>query len=241
MDAAALVDLRLDDGGPVYAETLPLDTLADRIIAEPWNAGTAVLFLALAAWGWLRLGRSGRHDGFLVWALPLLAVGGVGGTVYHATRAHHAWLLLDAMPIVGLVLGASVVLWRRLLGGRWWMAFGTAILALLGVRWAVTAGGGAMPNHLAAMLGYAILATLILVPLIWYLQRNRWRGASLIAGAVAAFIIAIACRTGDAFAGTWCGAGLHAAWHLAGLAACHLLIAFFAADARRDGPRPLAV
>lgn len=233
MDGSALVDLRLDDGGPVYAETLPLETLTTRTIAEPWNAATAALFLAIAVWWWFRLGRAGRQDGFLVWALPLLAIGGVGGTVYHATRAHHAWLLLDAMPIVGLVLGASVVLWRRLLGGRWWMAFGAAILFLLGVRWAVSASGGTFPNHLAALVGYVILALLIVVPLGWYLRRRHWQGAGLVAGSVTAFILAIACRTGDAFAGTCGGAGLHAAWHVLGLLACHLLIAFFAADGRR--------
>lgn len=233
MEGSALVDLRLDDGGPVYAETLPLDTLTSRTIAEPWNAATAALFLAIAVWWWFRLGRTGRQDGFLVWALPLLAIGGLGGTIYHATRAHHAWLLLDAMPIVGLVLGASVVLWRRLLGGRWWMAFGAAILFLLSVRWVVSASDGALPNHLAAMVGYVILALLIIVPLGWYLRRRHWQGAGMVAGAIAAFILAIACRTGDAFAGTCGGAGLHTAWHVLGLVACHLLIAFFADDARR--------
>ncbi len=240
MEADTLVDLRLDDGGPVYAETLPLDTLDSRGIAEPWNAATAALFLVIAVWWWLRLRHAGRRDGFLVWALPLLAIGGIGGTIYHATRAHHAWLLLDAMPIVGLVLGASVVLWRRLLGPRWWMAFSLAILSLLAVRWTVSAGSGVIPNHLAAMLGYAILAMLIIVPLVWYLRRNRWLGAGLVGGSVAAFILAIACRTGDAFAGTCAGAGLHAAWHLFGLVACHLLIAFFAQYARLEGP-PKAV
>ena len=52
---------RLADGGPVYAET-PADlTSYPGPAAEPWNAGTALLFVAVAAaWAWRLRGASAR-------------------------------------------------------------------------------------------------------------------------------------------------------------------------------------
>lgn len=228
MDHAFDPSLRLPDGGPVYAETLPLGTLHERLIAEPLNAITAALFVVLAAWWWWRLSRDGRRDAFMAWALPVLALGGLGGAIYHATRAHRIWLLLDVVPIVALILGASVLLWRRILGRWWWAAFLVALLPILAVRQVILGSAGAIPGNVAALLGYGVFASLVLVPMLLQLRANAWRGRGLVVAVVASFAGGIACRTGDPYAAVWIPCGSHVFWHLLGLAACHFLIAWLA-------------
>src|SRR5688500_16819572 len=75
------------DRGPRYTET-PRDPYAPDAppVAEPWNAVTAALFVALAV-GWLvRLRGRYRNFPFLVCCVPILLVGGIGGTLYHGLR-----------------------------------------------------------------------------------------------------------------------------------------------------------
>src|SRR3954471_21330001 len=77
------------DHGPLYTET-PAELKAGApypgTIAEPWNAATAFLFVLIVVYWVARLrGRLKRHS-FLAVALPLLFVGGVGGTLYHGLR-----------------------------------------------------------------------------------------------------------------------------------------------------------
>jgi hemolysin III len=225
-------DLRLRDGGPAYAEDpLPLPTFDQHWVIEPWNTATAALYIVLALWWWWRLRRQGVHDPFLRLALPVLAVGGIGGTLYHATRALHIFLVLDVVPIIVLIFAASIVLWRLLFGARWWFAFAAAVLVLIALR-AVAAADPALPANLAIMAGYVTCAALLLVPLAIRLARTAWRGAGQVAIALAAFVVAIVCRTLDPYAGTFLGCGLHTVWHLGGLVAAHALIAYFAAAAR---------
>ena len=81
------------DGGPIYTET-PAEIRAQKPypgpVAEPWNAATAFLFVAVAVFWILRLrGRLSRYP-FLAVSLPLLLVGGVGGTLYHGLRSWRA-------------------------------------------------------------------------------------------------------------------------------------------------------
>jgi hemolysin III len=220
-------DLRLRDGGPAYAEDLPLSTFDTRSIIEPWNTATAALYIVLALWWWRRLRGRPEFSPFLRLALPILAVGGIGGTLYHATRALHLWLVLDVVPIIVLILCASIVLWRRLLGWWWWVAFAGAIALLVLLR-GISASITALPANLTIMAGYVTCAAMLLIPLLARLGRTHWRGAGWVALALLCFAVAITCRTLDPYAGTWMGCGLHTVWHVGGLVAAHALICYFA-------------
>src|SRR5262245_5782442 len=89
---------RMPDGGPRYAETPPDPYAPDAPFpAEPWNALTASVFIVIAlAWAWRLRGRY-RDYPFLCWCLPILLAGGIGGTLYHATRTSVVLFLLDVV------------------------------------------------------------------------------------------------------------------------------------------------
>jgi hypothetical protein len=115
LDAAAdPLTSQMPDGGPLYTETDP-----SRLLVEPLNAVTALAFLVLVvAWAVRLRGRYSRYP-FLACCLPILAVGGIGGTVYHAFRASRLFLVMDFVPIYLLGLAATVYLWARI-RPRWW-------------------------------------------------------------------------------------------------------------------------
>src|SRR3954452_14006467 len=161
------------DHGPLYTET-PAELKAGRpfsgTIAEPWNAATAFLFVLIVVYWVARLrGRLKRHP-FLAVALPLLFVGGVGGTLYHGLRNWVGFFLMDVLPIYLLGLIVSVYWWVRL-GPR-----GRHLLSMLIVFGLFQLlGMWQLPPHWAIQLSYAMLAMLILVPLALVMIRTRAR------------------------------------------------------------------
>ena len=105
------------DGGPVYTETR-----FDRLVAEPFNAASAVLFLIVALHWWRRVWPERARQRLIVWAAPILAIGGLGGTLYHAFRVWRGFLLMDFLPIVILTLMSGAYFARRYLGSWWRVA-----------------------------------------------------------------------------------------------------------------------
>src|SRR5262245_63040171 len=106
-DWALLNNGRMRDYGPRYIETPPDPNSPDApIIAEPWNTVTAAFFIVIALyWLWRLQGRY-REFPFLCSCLPILYAGGIGGTLFHATRVSRFYFLLDVIPITLLgILG----------------------------------------------------------------------------------------------------------------------------------------
>src|SRR2546429_7957798 len=102
------------DPGPLYTEP-PVELKTGQPfpggIAEPWNAATALLFVLIVVyWGGRLRGRLKEYP-FLAVTLPLLFVGGVGGTLYHGLRCWVGFFLMDVLPIFLLGL---------ILSGYWW-------------------------------------------------------------------------------------------------------------------------
>jgi hypothetical protein len=224
---------RLPDRGPRYAET-PADPSAPDApwIAEPFNAVTASLFVAIVVYWVIRLrGRYSRFP-FLISCLPILLVGGVGGTLYHAFRTRQTYFFLDVVPISFLGLAGALYLTFRL--GRWhgWVRVGAYAVGAIGAYLAVNGlifrvlRFERFPN-LPVNLSYASLAVVVLIPLFGVLIYTRFRWANLVWAGLACFAIAFFCRLVD---GTAFGAlpmGTHWLWHLFGAACTQFLIAYF--------------
>ncbi len=201
-----------NDGGPVYVETN-----LERLVAEPWNAASAVAFLGLVAFWALRLrGRYRRHP-FLTACLPVLAAGGVGGALYHAFRCSYAFFLLDIVPIAVLALAVSLFFWARLLPRRGFLlvlvpasVFGGAVLRYEPYQWATN-------------LFYPVLAAAVLVPAVLLLAATRGRDGAWVVLALASFGVALLLRQADSAWGVAAlPMGTHWLWHLfgAGSTAC---------------------
>jgi hemolysin III len=174
--AQAAARFRGSDGGPVYVET----DFA-RFIVEPWNAASALLFVAIAAWWALRLRGCLRRHTLLAVCLPILLVGGIGGTVYHAFRASPAWLVMDWLPIVILCFTVAVYLWQRLLR-RWCWVLLIVPLVFAGLR----VSFAFIPVRAAINLSYGAMAAFVLVPALLVLRKAAFRHAGWVAAAAPA-------------------------------------------------------
>ena len=208
-----------NDQGPIY-----LETVMGRFPVEPWSTVSNLLFLAIVVfWAW-RVSSDLRRHRFIAAAIPVLTIGWVGGTVYHATRSHDVWLFMDFVPIALLVIAVAVLFWRRQ-GVSWWLvpvlAFGPFVLVRIGFSILD------MPGASGPMLGYSVLALSILLPVMRYLVRQKWANWPLVAGALGAFILAISFRTldGRVLVETL-PIGTHWLWHGFGAAAVQCLVLY---------------
>src|SRR5580704_15374704 len=111
--------------------------------------------------------------------------GGVGGTLYHATRVSVVYFLLDVVPIIFLGLAGAVFMAIRYWGRRgWWFvpavaAFYVAVHGPLFV--ALTPKDGTLRVNLS----YASLAVVVLTAVGLVLWRTRFRhGGWVVAGVI---------------------------------------------------------
>lgn len=197
------------DGGPIYRETN-----LDRWIAEPWNAGSCLLFILLTIFWIVRLRGQYRRHAFLAALLPVVGLSAVGGTVYHAFRAHWVWLLMDWVPIVVLGLAVSVYFWSRVIR-RWWRALLVvpAVFALQRLNFLV------FGRWMAINVSYSLLALVILIPAALVVFRTRRRRAGWLLAAVGCFVLAIVARAADQRSGDLLPMGTHWLWHVFGACA----------------------
>jgi hemolysin III len=205
----------MPDGGPRYAETD-----LSRTIVEPWNALSAALFLIVVAlWARRLQGCSAQHR-FLVGAVPVLAIGGIGGTVYHAFRMSAVFLVMDWLPIMLLCVAGGMYFWY-LVFGRWW-APAVAMCTVFGLEflnfrfWE--------DENFAINISYSLLALTVLLPMLLWLMGNRWFAARWVVLSLLAFAAALTFRVADGWG--WLPMGTHFLWHVGGAFACHWVFQF---------------
>jgi hypothetical protein len=217
---------RLADGGPRYTET-PVD-LSQRSIAEPWNAATAALFILIAlVWTWRLSGRY-RQYAFLTCGLPILLAGGIGGTLYHATRASRFYFLLDVIPISLLALGGAAYLALRLWGRRNWWYLPAVLLFYLAVHLVLFRTLPPSWNiQWRVNISYAMLAVIILTPITLMLWRTAFRHSGWIVAGLLSFTLGWFFRLVDWEMGEYLPMGSHWLWHTFGAIATWCVIEYF--------------
>ncbi len=205
---------RLPDGGPKYFETN-----LDHVIAEPWNAASAFLFLIIVAWWYMKLKGRFRRYKLLSIAVPILAIGGIGGTLYHAFRVSQVFLLMDWLPILILTLMGSYH-FVYLVSRRWWvgLVFLSGGLALQFSLYAL------IPPSLSTNIGYTIMALLILLPVMLVIFKSDGKYSIWVVMALVSFCLALFFRIYDAEG--WLPMGTHFLWHTFGAIACHAIFMY---------------
>jgi hemolysin III len=209
------------DGGPIYTETD-----MNRFVVEPFNAGSALLFVLIVAyWAWRLRGRFHKHP-FISACLPVLFIGGVGGTIYHAFRLSWVFLFMDFMPIVILTIAASFYFWRKVLYRSWqlWVVFPAFLAVMIGSRWLLWQYGSETLRPFVINIGYALTGLMVLIPLFLLLRKTRWRYGGVVLWALACFGLAVLFRTADPWG--WFPFGTHWLWHVFGAFACSALIEY---------------
>lgn len=205
------------DGGMLYAETD-----MSRFFPEPLNAITSVFFLALAAYWTYRLAGKGKKHTFLSCAVALLYIGGIGGTIYHGLRQWSIFIMMDWMPIMLLCIAAGVYFLSRVV--RWYFAAGVVVLYAgfqFVLRRRFIEGDDV---QLFININYAVLASLVLFPVLAFLVKTKYRHGRWVGLALIAFVLALTCRVADRWG--WATFGTHFLWHVFGAVAAHCMFTY---------------
>ena len=208
------------DFGPIYAETD-----MSRFPVEPWNTLSNLAFLAIVVYWAIKLRKDWRSHPLLAIAIPVIFIGFVGGTVYHATRSHSLWLLLDYLPILILILSSSVFMWKEVLDS-WWLTFLATMLLPTSYRIATIIFD--VPEGIFITAGYTVLALGVCIPACVHCAVRNRSGAKWLAFAAATFVCAIIFRQFDWY---FANSGLlpqgsHFLWHIFGAASAFLLMQY---------------
>ncbi|SDL74410.1 Ceramidase [Catalinimonas alkaloidigena] len=202
------------DGGPFYAETD-----FSHAIVEPWNAFSSLTFLIpVIYWAW-RLRGQYRHYWFITLAMPLLALGGIGSTVFHAFRSSPLFLQMDVLPILVLTLSVSVWLWAKVFP-HWIYVIGLLILYSVINFWLIGLGG--FSAHAQINISYFLRGTMIFLPALLLQLRTNFVGLRAIVTATILFIVALIFRRSD-MPLAWMPMGTHWLWHVCCAIGAHYL------------------
>lgn len=204
------------DGGPLYAETD-----LSRFPAEPWNTGSNFILLAVVVYWAIQLSNSKSHSVAFAVCLLLTFSCFIGGTVYHATRSHFIWLVLDGLPLLALfVFLAAHSLYRAAAKNiLTTFLFACALCAsAFGARYAAS---GVLS---AASRTYLFLAVLVAGSTLIRSYLEHWKGAVELGAAVVLFAAALTARESDfGELGHLSPVGTHFLWHILG--GCSLFFA----------------
>ena len=192
------------DGGATYAETN-----FDYWIVEPWNAISSLSFL-IPVFYWLRKlkGKYTEYP-FLSYCMPLLFLGGVGSTLFHAFRASPFFLLLDVLPILMLTASLSIFFWVKILP-KWWYIFFLIAPYFLIQHFILNY----IPLPYSINLAYLLRGFTMFLPAFLWIQSLNFKFVEFLGLAILYFVLALCFRYFDNFFAQWMYMGSHWLWHI---------------------------
>lgn len=203
------------DGGTVYAETN-----LQHLFPEPLNALTSCFFLAIAIFWTIRLWKDFKSHPFLTYCLILLYIGGIGGTTYHALRKWPVFIMMDWLPIMLLCVSTGIYFLAKLT--KWYYA---ALMVGVYVAFQFIFRNMMQGNmQLFININYAMMAALVLLPVLAYLIRSHWKDGKWVGFALIAFAIALTFRIADQW--RLIETGTHFLWHTFGAIAAGCMFYF---------------
>lgn len=199
------------DQGPIYRETwIYLNNGSDRIIVEPWNAYSSLLFIlgALSLYFYLR--KKQIAFPFLQYIfLPLLMLGGLGSTLYHAFRAHRWIMWMDVMPMFVLTLSVGFYFWQKVTQ-RLWLTFSILfffiLLRMMAFEW--------FPLQTAINVSYAIVGIAMGLPVCWIVVKTHFYKFYLLFTSIVMLILSLLFRWLDDYDINLMLMGTHWLWHV---------------------------
>jgi hemolysin III len=205
------------DGGPIYAETN-----FSNFIVEPLNASSALVFVAISSYWLWKIRTEKLQFGFIFFAMSLMLIGGIGGTIYHAFRVSKYYLLMDWLPITIITIFCSVYFLNKIFH-KLLLSIIVVTVSLL-IQYLIWDYAGKHDHHLSITLNYLLLGFSILLPLAIYLYLQNWRNYKIVLYSLISFGLALAFRLIDAF--EIFPFGTHFLWHTGGAIATWLMVDF---------------
>ena len=194
------------DGGILYRETN-----LQNLFPEPLNALTSCFFLAIAIFWTIKLSKDHRSHPFLTFCLALLYIGGIGGTIYHALRQWRIFIIMDWIPIMLLCISAGVYFLAKLI--KWYYAI-ALVMAYVGFQFHFRSVMSPNEINLFININYAMMAALVLLPVLAYLMYTKWKHGKWVGFALTSFAVALTFRIADKW--EWLATGTHFLWHTFG-------------------------
>lgn len=192
------------DGGLLYRETA-----LHHSIVEPWNAFSSLAFLIPAFFFLYKLRGQYREQGFLVFfCSPLLILGGLGSTFYHAFRVSFWLLLMDVLPILVLTLGVSIYFWWGIFQKKYWILIIFMVFSGLFYGFRSVWDGQDLISA-----NYFLRGTLLFLPCFLYLFKTGFNGWKDFLFALILFSFALIFRYLDNKI-TFPPMGTHFLWHI---------------------------
>lgn len=219
--------LSVPDGGPLYKETTDLSVL----IVEPWNAYSSLSFLIPAFIFLYQLrGRYFEHAFLVYFCSPMLVIGGLGSTLFHAFRQSPWLLAMDVLPIVLLTLGISIWMWLKVLPKKIW------IILVVGIFIALTYLSGAfLSGQDKISAGYFVRGVMLFLPCFLFLRKTEFSHATHFFSAVGFFILALLFRFADEKIELdfmpW---GTHWLWHISTAVGGYYLGVYLIQNSRKE-------
>ncbi len=195
-------NVSLRDGGGMYAETN-----LGQLVVEPWNAVSSLLLLLPAVYWAIHLKGQYRQYPFITFCIPLLFLGGIGSTLFHAFRIHPFFLYLDVMPTAILTLSLGIYFWLQ--STNWQTTVAITLLSI-GLRIASIYSFG---PHYAANYAYAITGSFMFLPLLYTMYKTHFRECKSILLTVLFFCISLVFRETDTWEHQVFPMGTHFLWH----------------------------
>lgn len=215
----------LPDHGPIYTETV-----LGRFPVEPWNTFSNLIFLFTFLYFFRQVRNNLSAYPLLRVCLPILFIGFVGGTIFHATRSSRIWLMMDYIPILLICLFAAFYFWKDF-SGSYLLAFIGIAFPFALIRFLWTVSSLAVMHKVA--IGYSTLALSLIIPAFLCARKEKWAGAKFLFLSIASFLIAIVCRSIDQTFGTILPMGTHFLWHLFGGLSAFCMLKFAEGFERR--------
>ena len=204
---------RFRDNGPIYVETIKyFASDSDHFIIEPFNTASAVLFILIAIWFIYRYRKENMRSTFILYAVIMLLIGGISGTIYHALRIWPVFMYVDGGTIGVLMFSFSSWVIFKLSGKIWFSILAIPLgmgLVFMMIGFLIRSGVNFNPS-----LFYAMMGVIIIIPLIVYLVKTNFRGGRFILLALLAFSIAVFSRAFDLK--STLPMGSHFLWHVSG-------------------------
>ena len=215
-----LLDRFPNDSGPIYQETI-----AGRLPVEPFNTFSNLIFIVLLIYFGRRIYKNPKQYPFFLFAIPVIFISWIGGTMFYGTRSHEFWLLLDWVPIMIVCLGAIIYFIGKI-KKKWWQRL-AIIVAILLVS--VLPRFLPIPSGYRTSFGYAVTAFAVITPLIWYAYKTHWKNVKYIMYGGMVFGIALLFRTLDNKV-ELLPMGTHWLWHTFGGIAVFFLLYYIYKD-----------
>ena len=192
------------DGGLIYTESN-----FNNFFPEPLNAITSSFFLFIALYWLIKLRWFLSKHAFLIICAWILLVGGIGGILYHGLRRYNIFIALDWVPIVVLCFLNSGWFWQKVVGTGAAILVGLSFLAVeifLNYRYDHD------NSHFANNVSYGLMGLMILIPVVVYLYKTKFKNGKLILFALITFCLALGFRVID----DWgiVPFGTHFLWHM---------------------------